>query len=124
MLKSTLLIAFLTVTLGLPACSTAPSTSEGKVDIRQEADEALAKAKANDPSLARFLDSAVGYAVFPKVGKGAVGVGGAYGRGVLYEAGRPIGYCDLSQGSIGLQLGGQRYTEIIAFETPLGAAGV
>ena len=46
----------------------------------------------------------------------AIGVGGAYGRGVLYQGGRQIGYCDLSQGSIGLQLGGQAYTEIIAFE--------
>jgi lipid-binding SYLF domain-containing protein len=71
----------------------------------------------NDPSLGAFLDKSVGYAVFPTVGKGAIGVGGAYGRGVLYEGGRQIGYCDLSQGSIGLQLGGQKYTEIIAFET-------
>jgi lipid-binding SYLF domain-containing protein len=54
--------------------------------------------------------------VFPTVGKGAVGVGGAYGKGVLYENGTPVGYCDLSQASIGLQLGGQGYTEIIAFE--------
>jgi lipid-binding SYLF domain-containing protein len=87
------------------------------LDIQQEASAALSKAETNDPSLARFLDHAVGYAVFPKVGKGAVGIGGAYGRGVLYEGGRPVGYCDLSQGSIGVQLGGQRYTEIIAFET-------
>jgi lipid-binding SYLF domain-containing protein len=55
--------------------------------------------------------------VFPSVGKGAVGVGGAYGKGVLYNNGVAVGYCDLSQGTIGFQLGGQAYTEIIAFET-------
>jgi lipid-binding SYLF domain-containing protein len=55
--------------------------------------------------------------VFPTVGKGAVGVGGAYGRGVLYEGGVVTGYCDLTQGSIGLQLGGQAYSQIIAFST-------
>ena len=105
----------LAATLFTAGCSTAPSTTEDRVDIRQEADAAVSKARSNDPSLVRFLDDAEGYAVFPKVGKGAVGVGGAYGRGVLYHHGRQVGFCDLSQGSIGLQLGGQRYTEIIAF---------
>ena len=55
-------------------------------------------------------------AVFPKVTKGAVGVGGAYGKGVLYEDGRAVGYCDLSQATVGAQLGGQTYTEIICFQ--------
>ena len=46
----------------------------------------------------------------------AIGVGGAYGKGVLYQNGTAVGYCDLTQASIGFQLGGQSYTEIIAFE--------
>jgi lipid-binding SYLF domain-containing protein len=54
--------------------------------------------------------------VFPEIGKGAVGVGGAYGKGVLYQDGRMVGYCDVSQASIGLALGAQTYTEIICFE--------
>jgi lipid-binding SYLF domain-containing protein len=78
----------------------------------------VAKAQRNDSTLSPVLRDASGYAVFPKVGKGAVGIGGAYGKGVLYEGGAITGYCDLSQASIGLQLGGQAYTEIIAFETP------
>ncbi|MEK6703838.1 MAG: YSC84-related protein, partial [Planctomycetota bacterium] len=53
----------------------------------------------------------------PNVGKGAVAIGGAYGRGVLYEGGEFAGYCDLTQASIGFALGGQEYTEIIAFKT-------
>jgi len=102
--------------LGLTACATAPETAEGKADIVSEANVAVAKAKKSDPSMASMLNSAAGYAVFPSVGKGAVGVGGAYGKGVLYEGGSSVGYCDLSQGSIGFQLGGQTYTEIIVFQ--------
>ena len=104
--------------LGVGACSTAPRTESARADIRADAEAALSKARRADPSFGDFLSRAAGYAVFPTVGKGAVGVGGAYGRGVLYEGGRQVGYCDLSQGSLGFQLGGQAYTEIIAFETP------
>jgi lipid-binding SYLF domain-containing protein len=62
-------------------------------------------------------DSA-GYAIFPTVDKGAVGIGGAYGKGDLYQSGAPVGYCDVSQATIGVQLGGQAYTEILVFQTP------
>jgi len=106
------------VLFGLIGCATAPKSAEGKADLEKKADAALATAKKDDPSVAKVFDDAGGYAVFPTVGKGAVGVGGAYGKGVLYEKGIPVGYCDLSQASIGFQLGGQGYTEIIAFETP------
>ena len=105
------------MSLALAACTTAPKSDAGKVDKRDEAEVALAKAERNDPTLTPVLHAAKGYAVFPTIGKGAVGVGGAYGKGVLYECGKFTGYCDLSQGSIGLQLGGQAYSEIICFST-------
>lgn len=98
-------------------CSTAPKSAEGRVEIQSESDAVLSRARRNDTTLGPVLDRAAGYAVFPTVGKGAIGVGGAYGQGVLYENGVIVGYCDLSQGSIGFQLGGQAYSEIIAFET-------
>lgn len=98
------------------ACSTAPDSSAGKTEIRQEADAAVAKAKSHDAGLAATLKSAHAYAVFPEVGKGGAGVGGAYGKGVVYQGGRAIGYCDLSQATLGLQLGAQTYTEIVCFE--------
>src|SRR5688572_7195511 len=82
-------------------CETAPATTEGKADIRSDAAVALSKAQRADPSLVPILNSAAGYAVFPSVSKGAAGVGGAYGKGVLYEGGRSVGYCDLSQATIG-----------------------
>jgi len=107
---ATLIIVFLS------ACSTSPKTEGGKLDLRYEAEVTIAKFKESDPTSDILFKEAYGWAVFPTVGKGAVGVGGAYGRGVLYEKGEVVGYCDLTQGSVGFQLGGQAYSEILFFE--------
>ena len=64
---------------------------------------------------AGFFDSAYGYAVFPTIGKGAIGFGGAYGKGHVYEKGAYVGNCSMSQATIGFQLGGQAYSEFIFF---------
>ncbi|MCI0366096.1 MAG: hypothetical protein L0Y44_03460 [Phycisphaerales bacterium] len=56
--------------------------------------------------------------MFPTVGKGGAGVGGAFGRGVVYELGEIIGFTSLTQASFGLQLGGQTYSELILFDQP------
>src|SRR5262249_24584572 len=53
------------------------------------------------------------YAVFPSIGKGGVLVGGAFGRGILYENGRPTGFVSLQQASIGAQLGGPSFAELL-----------
>tara|TARA_Y100001933_G_scaffold195203_1_gene195428 strand:+ start:12675 stop:13220 length:546 start_codon:yes stop_codon:yes gene_type:complete len=105
------------------ACTTAPKTTAGKSELEAKADGTIARFKSTDPSMSKyFFGTAKAYAVFPTVGKGAVGVGGAYGKGVLYEGGRAVGYCDLSQASIGFQLGGQAYSEIIFFGDTLSLA--
>lgn len=101
----------------LTACSTAPDTAEGRAAIRREATNSLSTAQRNDPSLKTLIGQAVGHAVFPTIGKGAIGIGGAYGKGVLFEGSDVVGYCDLSQATIGFQLGGQSYSEIIVFNT-------
>lgn len=116
-LKAMFLAAGMIGLLALSACATAPASEEGKANIESDASTALSRAKGSDPTLVNVFNTSAGYAVFPSVGKGAVGLGGAYGKGVLYESGNAVGYCDLSQGTIGLQLGGQAYTEIICFET-------
>jgi lipid-binding SYLF domain-containing protein len=118
MKKVVLTCMFIVITLFLVAgCATAPKTAEGKAELNTKVQNSIDKAVTSDPGLKKFFDEAVGYAVFPTVGKGAVGVGGAYGRGELYEAGQLEGYCTLTQASIGLALGGQAYTELIFFET-------
>jgi lipid-binding SYLF domain-containing protein len=101
----------------LTGCSTAPTSAAKQEQLASKTQTAIEAAKKTDPGLQKFFDTAAGYAVFPSVGKGGVGVGGAFGRGMLYEGGAPVGYCTLTQASIGLQLGGQAYTELIFFET-------
>jgi lipid-binding SYLF domain-containing protein len=66
---------------------------------------------------ASFFKKSVGYAVFPTVGKGGVGVGGAYGKGRLYHNGKHVGDTSMTQLSVGFQLGGEAFSEIIFFET-------
>jgi len=83
--------------------------------VRDESDVAavIAKFKEKDPGLAEVFVSAAGYVVFPTVGKGAIGIGGARGKGWVYRHGRLIGRSTLTQVSIGFQLGGQAYSEVV-----------
>ena len=113
-----LVLGFITTIIIATGCTTAPKSEEGKADIEGDAAKAVAKAEKADPGFTKLINSAAGYAVFPSVGKGGVGVGGAYGKGVLFEKGKAVGYCDLRQATIGAQLGGQGYTELVLFETP------
>lgn len=64
----------------------------------------------------RFFDTAYGYAVFPTIGKAGVGLGGAYGNGRVYRKGKYVGDTSVTQVTVGLQLGGQAYSQIIFFE--------
>ncbi len=83
----------------------------------KEVQEALAEFNRTNPKVKPFMDKAHGYAVFPSVGKGGLGIGGAHGDGLVYEKGKLIGATSLSQVSIGFQAGGQVFREIICFET-------
>jgi lipid-binding SYLF domain-containing protein len=74
--------------------------------------------RTTNPGLRQLFDSAYGYAVFPAVSEGAAGVGVAEGRGEVYEKGVVVGTAKLTQVTVGPQLGGQKYAEIILFESP------
>ena len=100
----------------LGACSTTPTTETDRDLQSAEVKTTIDKLKSRDPGLSKWFTEAYGYAVFPSVGKGAVGVGGAFGRGQVFEKGAFIGYSKLSQASIGLALGGQEYAEAIFFK--------
>ena len=65
---------------------------------------------------ANFFKTSYGYAVFPTIGKGGIGVGGAYGKGCVFAKGKQTGDTSMTQLSIGFQLGGQGYSEIIFFQ--------
>ncbi|WP_412523275.1 YSC84-related protein [Shewanella chilikensis] len=64
----------------------------------------------------KFFDSAYGYAIFPTIGKGGLGIGAAYGNGRVYRGGAYTGDSSMTQVSIGFQIGGQAYSEIIFFK--------
>ena len=67
--------------------------------------------------MAKIFADAVGYAVFPTVGKGGLGIGAARGKGWVYSGGGLIGRSTLNQVTVGLQFGGQAYSEIVFFQT-------
>jgi lipid-binding SYLF domain-containing protein len=62
-----------------------------------------------------FFKDAYGYAVFPTVGKGGIGIGGSYGTGQVYKGGKVTGEVSLIKGSIGWQFGGQAFSQMIFF---------
>jgi lipid-binding SYLF domain-containing protein len=63
-----------------------------------------------------FFKNAYGYAVFPTIGKGGIGIGGSYGTGQVYQGGKVTGEVSLIKGSIGWQFGGQAFSQMIFFE--------
>ena len=68
------------------------------------------------PAVQPFFENAYGYAVFPTIGKGGIGIGGAYGKGQVYRGGKVTGTTKLFKVTIGFQLGGQAFSEIIFFQ--------
>lgn len=78
----------------------------------QEARSVFRQADASAP----YFQDAYGYALFPTIGKGAVGIGGAHGDGRVYVDGDYVGNTQVSQVSFGFQFGGQTYTQVVFFE--------
>ena len=78
--------------------------------------EAKADFIHTDGQMSSLFSNSYGYVIFPNVGKGAIGVGGAAGNGIVYERGSIVGKAKLTQVSVGFQLGGQAYREVIFFE--------
>jgi lipid-binding SYLF domain-containing protein len=114
MFAATLLLA--TFTFGLVGCSTAPKTEADRQSLDDSVQNTLSAMRSEDPSFGDFLDKSYAYAVYPSVGKGGFVFGGAYGKGEVYQGGRMIGFSDMSQVTVGAQVGGQEYSEVVAFE--------
>ena len=85
-------------------------------DIAAEAQQVKAEFLETDPGMSKFFNGAYGYAIFPGIGKGGLGVGGAGGKGKVYRGGAITGDCKMTQVTVGLQAGGQKYAEVIFFE--------
>src|SRR5215470_6087408 len=87
-------------------------------ELLNDSKQAVSDFLEKDSTLNTFLTNSAGYAIFPNVGKGGFIVGGARGKGLVYEKTNIIGVATMTQASVGAQVGGQTFAEMIFFETP------
>lgn len=92
--------------------------AQDKKDQKIISDSEAAKADflKDDPGMAKLFNDSYGYIILPNVGKGGLGVGAASGNGVAFEQGKMIGFAKMTQVTVGLQAGGQAYSEVVFFE--------
>jgi len=94
----------------------AASADEETTDLHKQVADGIQLIKKTDSKIQKLFDSAYGYVVFPSIGKGAIGIGGAAGSGEVYEKSTLVGTARMTQFTIGAQLGGQNFAEVIFFE--------
>ena len=84
--------------------------------VEPQAQAALRRMERRDPGLKAFLKRAHAYAVFPSVGKAAAVLGAAFGTGVVFHAGELVGYAGIVQATLGVELGGATFSQVVAFD--------
>jgi lipid-binding SYLF domain-containing protein len=89
---------------------------QGETEQLEAAAATVAKFKAEDSTLKVYFDKAYGYAVFPKIGTAGFIFAGAYGRGIVYQGGKPVGRASVTQASVGLTIGGETSSELLFFK--------
>jgi len=112
-----LLLSFGILALLSAGCATEPQGNDAKAELNDNSQKALQRLYAEDTGLQSFLNNSAGYVIFPTVGKGGIIIAGSYGRGQVYDHGKFVGYSDITQATIGAQIGGQSFTELLAFDT-------
>ena len=108
--KAGLLMLFIAIT------SCGPGKTGDADSLMSDANKAKSAMIQADASVQELFTSSAGYAIFPNVGKGAYIIGGASGNGIVYENGSMVGYSNLKQVDVGLQVGGEAYSEVLFFE--------
>ena len=110
-------IVVMALMMGLMAgCSTGSVSKEERDTLLKQAQASRQEWNKVDPQFEAFAKKGYGYAFFPEITKGGFVVGGARGQGVVYEKGQHIGYADLTQMSVGFQVGLHDYSQLIVFE--------
>ncbi|MDX1701844.1 MAG: lipid-binding SYLF domain-containing protein, partial [Melioribacteraceae bacterium] len=97
--------------------SCGPGKSGDENTLLRDASAAKSEMISADEDLAELFSTSEGYAIFPNVGKGAYIIGGASGNGVVFDGSTMIGYANLKQVDVGLQVGGKAYREVLFFKT-------
>ena len=109
-------ILFLLAFSALLVPATLLAQDDDQQKIIADSEEAKSQFIKADALMQSLFDNSYGYVIFPNVGKGAIGVGGAAGNGIVYEKGKMIGKAKMKQVTVGFQFGGQAYREVIFFE--------
>jgi lipid-binding SYLF domain-containing protein len=109
--------AHMATVMSVCAILAAPASAETAAEIDAGVETARDNCAADVPGCETAAEKAQGMLVFPKVTKGAIGVGGSYGEGALIVDDKPAGYYSTAAASIGLQLGGETYSQMIMFMT-------
>lgn len=107
------LVALAALVFATSAQAFQPDTSD---KMQLDVAKAIIDMKEADPGMDKFFTGAAGYAVYPKVGKGGIGLGGAHGKGLVIVGEKAVGETSLSQVTVGFQLGGQVYAQFIFFK--------
>ncbi|MGZ3441951.1 MAG: hypothetical protein ACXVDD_20665 [Polyangia bacterium] len=94
-------------------CASGPKTTSERTQLVTDAATAQREMLNKDPAIQSLLDQSAGYIIFPEIKQGGFVVGGGGGRGVIYEHGKRAGFAELSQASVGAQIGGQKYAELL-----------
>jgi len=116
------MIHFLRLSLIVPALllCTAPASAKRQKksdsEIHQQVEAVKKQWAEKDDSFNAALKGAYGYAIFPEVGKGGFIVGASHGEGEVYKKGKLIGHAKMTQTTVGAQVGGQTYAQVILFE--------
>jgi lipid-binding SYLF domain-containing protein len=109
-------LAFFAFIIFLMPHSLKAQDEQAKEKLVADSKEAKADFIKTDASMAKLFNDSYGYVIFPKIGKGAIIIGGSGGNGVVYEKGKTIGTAKMAQVSVGAQVGGESYREVIFFE--------
>ena len=116
--KSSWLATFLFLSATVVIHNPVNAQNDEKDDkIIADAKQAKADFIKADGLMQSLFDNSYGYVIFPNVGKGAIGIGGAAGNGAVFQKGNLVGMAKMTQVSIGFQWGGQAYREVIFFES-------
>ena len=108
-----ILILLTSLLVAAPASAFQPDVND---ELQLDVAKAILAIKRADPGIETFFNNAAGYAAFPSVGKGGIVVGGAYGKGLVIVGDRVDGRTSMTQATLGLQLGGQVYSQFIFFK--------
>ena len=110
--SSVVFLAILGFALTVPTTRAEDEQKQMAADVKQ----AIEAFQSADSGMKKLFESAQGYVVFPNVGKGGLVFGGAHGNGLVFEKGKLIGKASLTAVTVGAQIGGQAFSEVIFFE--------